>query len=290
MMNWFQALRPKTFIASVLPWWIAMAICATYNAITPTLGFVLLSCLCIQIGTNLINDASDFKKGADTSDRLGPHRLVLQGSASAKGVMQLGFLFFGLAALFGIPVILKGGLPFVVVGLLSLVAGYAYTAGPFPLAYWGLGDLFVFLFFGLVATLGTCFLQLNFIPPQACVAGVIVGCLSTLLIIINNLRDEKADTLANKRTLVVLMGRKWVLNEVLCLLGLLLMSQVTFLVLGFFASGVLPFVLAPWYLRLYHKLDQTEPSPIYNFYLAHAAKLNTGYGLLLGLGFLIDKI
>ncbi len=193
--HWLFAFRFKTLTAAVVP--IVVGTTLTMSLGYPTQTWItlcaLLASLCIQIGTNLINDAMDFKKGADTHERIGPARITQSGKANFKSVMLLGVCFFLLALAFGIPLATKGGPPIVAIGLLSLLCGYAYTGGPYPLAYHGLGDLFVILFFGVIAVSGMTFLHTNEWHLEALVAGLQIGSLATILIAINNFRDSSGD-------------------------------------------------------------------------------------------------
>ena len=151
MKNWILAFRPKTLTAALVPVGVGTALPLGLGlGSKPGLAVLaLISALFIQIGTNLVNDASDFKKGADTAERIGPKRVTQSGLLSPRTVLAGGLFCFLLAILFGIPLVLSGGWPLVWIGLFSVFAGYAYTAGPFPLAYLGLGDFFVLVFFGL---------------------------------------------------------------------------------------------------------------------------------------------
>jgi 1,4-dihydroxy-2-naphthoate octaprenyltransferase len=172
----------------------------------------LLGALLIQVGTNLTNDYFDWRRGADNASRLGPARATQQGWLPPKTVLAAALVCFSLALVSGLYLVWVAGLPILWVGLLSLVAGYLYTGGPFPLAYHGLGDVFVFVFFGLVAVCGTYFVQSFHLSADAFWLGSIVGALGVALLAVNNVRDAETDAQANKRTLVVRWGEafgKW---------------------------------------------------------------------------------
>ncbi|GIL16711.1 MAG: 1,4-dihydroxy-2-naphthoate octaprenyltransferase [Oligoflexia bacterium] len=287
--HWIMAFRPKTLTAAVVPiiagtalvmalqfsvqWWIS--ICA------------LMASLFIQIGTNLVNDAVDFKKGADTEKRIGPQRVTQSGLFSGKIVMATAGVFFFLALLCGIPLVYQGGWPIVLIGLISICCGYAYTAGPFPLAYRGMGDLFVILFFGVVAVMGLVFLHIQEWRIEAFILGLQVGFHCTVLIAINNLRDVDGDRLVNKRTLPVRFGKTFARWEIafLCLVPFVI--QLYWFSTGFWKAGVLGFLILPLALQITKLVFHTEPSPIYNQYLAKAAGLHLAFGLLVTLGFFI---
>lgn len=220
--SYFLAARPKTLTASIIPVWAG---CMIVWRMTGTWDlrlalFTVLSTLCIQIACNLFNDAIDNDKKADTARRAGPKRMTASGSLSRKQVLLGGCSFLLLACLVAIPLIDLRGWPIIVIGLLSLYFSYGYTGGPYPLAYKGLGEIFVILFFGLVAVLGTILVQIGtglMIPGHAelltlkvyhagFVIGIQCGLLSAVMISINNLRDRQEDATTGKRTLAVRLG------------------------------------------------------------------------------------
>ncbi|HXA16002.1 MAG TPA: 1,4-dihydroxy-2-naphthoate polyprenyltransferase [Thermoanaerobaculia bacterium] len=208
MKNWFLAARPKTLAASVTPVLVGTALAFRDLATMhwqPFL-FALLGAVFIQIGTNYVNDALDFKKGADTHTRLGPLRVTAAGLLSAEAVLRGAYVCFFLAALCGIPLILRGGWPIAAIGIASIAAAYAYTGGPYPLAYHGLGEVFVMIFFGLVAVCGSFYLQRLTLDPTAWIGGFAVGSLAVVILGINNLRDIDNDRASNKRTLAARFG------------------------------------------------------------------------------------
>lgn len=204
---WWMAIRPKTLAAGVVPVAVgtALAFGMGVGSAWPAVA-ALVGALLIQIGTNLTNDYYDFKKGADTEDRLGPTRVTQAGLLAPRTVFLAALLTFAAAFVVGIYLVWIAGWPIVVIGLLSLLCGYAYTGGPYPLGYNGLGDVFVFIFFGIVAVGGTYFVQAHTVTPAALLAGIPVGALATALLAVNNLRDVETDTRAGKRTLVVRFG------------------------------------------------------------------------------------
>ncbi len=286
---WFLAARPKTLSASVVPiiaatglalgsgfkfqWWIVL--CA------------LLSSFCIQIGTNFVNDAMDFKKGADDEKRIGPIRVTQKGYFTFKQVMIFATIFFALAAVFGLPLVYQGGVPIVIIGLVSILMGYAYTSGPWPLAYLGLGDLFVILFFGLVAVGGLFYLLTGQYTIESFVVGLQIGFLSTVLIAINNLRDMKSDVLVNKKTMAVRLGlaggRIWI--------GFLLFAPY---LLGYYWLSIhrwwvyiIPLFCFPLGISIAKKVFRTEPSTEYNKFLALSSVYSLLFSVLLALGFLV---
>jgi len=168
----------------------------------------------IQVATNFINDALDFKKGADTGERLGPLRVTQAGMLTANAVLSGAWICLVGAALCGIPLILRAGWPLLAIGVVSIAMAYAYTGGPFPLAYHGLGELFVILFFGVIAVSGTFYVQTLRWTREALLAGLAAGSLATVLIVINNLRDIDSDRRSNKRTLAARLGESFAREEV----------------------------------------------------------------------------
>lgn len=214
--HYLLASRPKTLAAGAVPVLMGSALAANEPAGVTWWVFAcaLVGALLIQVATNFINDALDFKKGADTSERLGPIRVTQAGLLSADAVMRGAWLCLFGAALCGIPLIYRGGWPMLVIGLTSILAAYAYTGGPYPLAYHGLGELFVLIFFGLVAVGGTFYAHSLQLTQAALVAGFAAGALATVLLVINNLRDVESDRRSNKRTLVVRFGEAFARSEI----------------------------------------------------------------------------
>lgn len=211
MRTWLLAARPKTLSAAAVPVMIGSALAAHEPPGVTWWVFwcALLGAVLIQVATNFINDALDFKKGADTGERLGPIRVTQAGLLSAEAVMRgAWFCLFG-AALCGIPLLYRGGWPMLVVGLASIAGAYLYTGGPYPLAYHGLGELFVILFFGFVAVGGTFYTHALQLTRSALVAGLAAGLLAAVLIAINNLRDVDGDRRSNKRTTAVRFGERF---------------------------------------------------------------------------------
>lgn len=216
MNPWLLAARPKTLSAAVVPVLIGSALAAHEPTAISWWVFVcaLFGAVLIQIATNFINDALDFKRGADTGERLGPLRVTAAGLLSAESVMRGAWVCLILAALFGIPLLYRGGWPMLIVGLASIVAAYAYTGGPYPLAYHGLGELFVIAFFGFVAVGGTFYAHSLQLTRSVLLAGFAAGSLAAVLIVINNLRDADGDRRSNKRTLAARFGETFARGEV----------------------------------------------------------------------------
>lgn len=207
---WILASRPATLPAAAVPVLVgASAAVSEGSAFRPLVFIATLVCsLLIQVGTNFANDYSDFHRGADTDARLGPVRVTQSGLIGQDDVKRGIIVVFGLAVLLGGILAWIGGWPIVAIGVLSILAGLAYTGGPFPFGYHGLGDVFVFLFFGIVAVTGTAYLQSGTWSSLALILSVPIGLLVTNILVVNNLRDLQTDRAAGKRTLAVRLGER----------------------------------------------------------------------------------
>lgn len=284
-----HASRPKTLTASVVP--VVVGVTLAYHDFQKINGwllvFIFLSAAFIQIGTNFANDAIDFVKGADNHERLGPARITHQGWMSAKKVLALAIGCFTLALLFGIPLVIHGGWPILAIGLTSLLMGYCYTGGPYPLAYKGLGDIFVLIFFGWIAVGGTYYLMTDTWNWSAFVAGTQVGLLGTVLIAVNNLRDRASDAKVGKMTLSVRLGR-WAHWEITALVLTTFCLSVFWVAQGLWKPGLYPMLVLPFALQLDRHLRSTVAGPAYNVYLARAAKIQLCFGALISLGFCLS--
>jgi 1,4-dihydroxy-2-naphthoate octaprenyltransferase len=294
---WFFAIRPKTLTAGAIPILVGTALAFGVHG-TIQLGLsvlALFSSLLIQIGTNFINDSLDFKKGADTAERLGPKRATQSGHLRANQVLAGGIFCFLLATALAIPLVYSGGWPILAIGMSSLIAGYAYTGGPYPLAYRGLGDLFVLVFFGWVAISGVYYLNTGVFELNALIAGSQIGLLATVMIAINNLRDNATDCKANKKTLAVRWGVKFVKIEIALLCLVPFLGAFFWFQQGFRWAAFLPLLVFPLALSLVEKVRSTEPQArheesgeaIYNRFLAQGALLHLGFGTFLSLGFIL---
>jgi 1,4-dihydroxy-2-naphthoate polyprenyltransferase len=205
---WLMAARPRTLPAAVAPVLVGTALAATEGTFK-WLTFVaaMLGALFIQIGTNLSNDYSDARRGADTEDRLGPVRVTAGGLVPPRQVLVATYVAFGLAVLAGVYLIVTAGWQLLLVGAASILAGVLYTGGPRPYGYEGLGEVFVFLFFGVVAVTGSYFAQVEKLTWEAFVLAVPVGLVAAAILVVNNVRDLETDRRAGKRTLAVRLGR-----------------------------------------------------------------------------------
>lgn len=287
--SWLLATRPRSLTTALVPILVGTALAYAIHQKVQLLlsALALASSLFIQVGTNLINDAMDFKKGADTDERLGPKRLIQNGILSPKWVFLSGLICFGIALLLGVPLVLSGGWPIIFIGIFSLLAGYSYTGGPYPLAYLGLGDLFVVIFYGWVAVGGMYYLHTGEFDLPVWVAGFQVGFLATVLIAINNLRDCSTDRKANKRTLVVRWGISWARAEIAGLCLAPFSASFFWYGLGLKWASLLPLAMLPLALILVQKIRTTEPSSLYNQIFAQGALLHLGFGALLTFGLVL---
>jgi 1,4-dihydroxy-2-naphthoate octaprenyltransferase len=203
---WIEAARPKTLGAAIAPVLIGAALAnAEHKFHAASVIAALLSAIGIQIGTNFCNDYCDFKKGAD-KERIGPVRATQAGLVTPQAMKLATVLAFGFAVLCSVYLIARGGWPVVAIGVASILAGVIYTAGPKPLAYVGLGDLFVLIFFGPVAVAGTYFVQTLEFSRSAAIAGIGPGLIAVAILVVNNLRDMEGDAKVGKRTLAVRLG------------------------------------------------------------------------------------
>ncbi|MEL7368536.1 MAG: 1,4-dihydroxy-2-naphthoate polyprenyltransferase [Myxococcota bacterium] len=288
MSAWIQACRPATLTVAAAPVVVGSAVAHVLGqfAMGPALG-ALFGALAIQVGTNLANDVFDFKKGADTAERLGPTRAVQAGWLSPQAVTTGMIVAFGLAVVAGLYLAAVAGWPIVVVGIVSILAGIGYTAGPAPLAYIGAADVFVMVFFGQVAVAGTTFVQTLTWEPLALMVSVPIGALATAVLVVNNLRDRNQDVKANKRTLVVRLGATFGQWEYRFLVALAYIVPVALAV----SSTTRPWILLPL-LSLPLAVVQvwqvaTRDGRALNANLAGTARLLLVFSALLAVGLLV---
>lgn len=288
LRGWYLAARPHTLPAAVVPVLVgtALAIADRHFQITIALA-TLLASLLIQIGTNFANDYYDYRKGADTEARLGPMRVTAGGVFTPPQVLAATAITFALAILVGLFLVSVGGLPILTIGILSILSGIAYTGGPYPLGYNGLGDLFVFVFFGLVAVTGTYLLQAGSVSIGALLAAVPVGLLCTNILVVNNLRDVDTDRVAGKRTLAVRIGRAATRRQYALFLLISYAVPLTLWQLGVSSPFLfwLPLLTAPraaklgWYVF-------THNGRSLNLALRDTAQLQMRFGILFALSLL----
>ena len=287
--SWFLALRPKTLGAGIAPVLIgtSMAFEAEKGHLFSALA-ALLGALLIQIGTNLSNDYFDFVKGADTEERLGPARATQAGWIRPEIILRSSLLVFAAAVIIGIFLVLRGGWPIVLIGIASVICGILYTGGPYPLAYLGLGEIFVVIFFGPVATLGTYYVQALEFSKEVFIAGLAPGLISTALIAVNNLRDIPTDIKARKRTLAVRFGYRFARIEyTLCILGGLFIPLFLVVMLkDHWFSLIASFAVIPAFFPIRDVVSGTSGEML-NDTLAKTGKVLLIFSILFSAGWLI---
>lgn len=287
---WMLAARTRTLPAAIAPVVLgsAMAIADKHFAWLAAAAALMVALL-LQIAVNLANDYFDYVKGIDTEDRLGPPRVTQSGLIPARQVKRAMLLTIGISLLPGIYLLIKGGWPVFLIGIACICAALAYSGGPFPLASHGLGDLFVFIFFGLVAVCGTYYVQALHLTRMVMLMGVIEGLMITAILVVNNLRDIHTDRLTGKRTLAVIIGERGSRIEYLLLLGAAYAIPVI-LWLGSQRSLwlTLPIVSLPPALALMRRVWSASDGVILNQALASTAKLALVYSLLLSAGLILS--
>jgi 1,4-dihydroxy-2-naphthoate polyprenyltransferase len=287
---WLMAARPRTLPAAVAPVLVGTALAATGGTFKPlTFLAALTGALFIQVGTNLSNDYSDARRGADTEDRLGPVRVTAGGLVPPRQVLIATYAAFGVAVLAGTYLIATAGWELLLVGAASILAGVLYTGGPRPYGYEGLGEVFVFLFFGVVAVTGSYFAQVERVTWEAFVLAVPVGLLASAILVVNNVRDLETDRRAGKRTLAVRLGRART------------RTLYAVMVYGAFVCAPLPWLLgsdelSPWLLLALLALPLAVPvvrivrnrsdGPSLNGALARTGMLEVAFCSLLSAGIL----
>ena len=283
--SWLLAIRPKTLPAAMGPVLVGSALAFQSRTFSwPPALLCLLFALLIQIGTNFANDYYDFLKGADTEERQGPKRMTASGLIPLKSMQCMTAGIFTLAFLVGIGLINFGGWWLLVVCILSILLGYGYTAGPFPLAYLGLGEIFVMIFFGWIAVGCTYWVQAGEFNVLAFLAGTAVGALSTNLLVVNNHRDVETDIKANKRTLAVRFGRgfsafeyrAWFVIALVCTLAMTYLLQSLWL--------LLPLAVLPLGVKLCVMMGRPQRGQVYICMLGKTAAVLILYSLLMSLG------
>lgn len=285
MGAWLLAARPQTLPVAVAPVAVGTAVASTLGPVRwGAVAAALIGALAIQIGTNFANDVFDHEKGADTAERLGPTRAVQSGLLSAPAVKIGMIVAFVAAFLAGVYLTTVAGAPIVVIGVASILSGIAYTGGPYPLGYHGLGDLFVLAFFGFVAVAGTSLVAAGSVPPLAWLAAVPVGALATAVLVVNNARDHQTDVRAGKRTLVVRFGRRFANLEFGTLVAAAYLAPAVMALTGLARPGVLaPWLTLPWAVWLCVRVTRAEGRAL-NPLLPATARLLLGVSALLAIG------
>ena len=284
------AARPRTLPAAVAPVLVGTALAASEDVFRP-LAFVaaLIGSIFIQIGTNLSNDYSDARRGADTEERLGPVRVTAGGLVPPRKVLVATWLAFGIAVAAGIYLIALVGWELLLIGAASILAGVLYTGGPRPYGYEGLGELFVFLFFGLVAVAGSYYVQTEELTRLAVDLGVSVGLLAAAILVVNNIRDLETDRRAGKRTLAVRLGRERTRWLFVAMMALAFLNIVAVVVTDEADAWLLiSLAAAPLAVPLIRTVRTRTDGPALNRALADAGRLLAVFSILLSAGLLLS--
>ncbi|MBC7242652.1 MAG: 1,4-dihydroxy-2-naphthoate polyprenyltransferase [Anaerolineae bacterium] len=286
---WVMGARPRTLPAAISPVIVGIALAMADGKFSfwPALA-ALADALLIQIGTNLANDYFDHLRGIDTPDRKGPPRVAASGLIPLASLRAGIIVVFGLTALIGLYLVIRGGWPVLAIGLAAILAALAYSGGPFPFGSYGLGDLFVFIFFGLVAVGGTYYVQALQFYPLVLLVAVPLGALITDILVVNNYRDIETDARVGKRTLAVILGPAGARLEFIGLLILAYAVPVILWGMGRFSAGVLlPWLTIPKAVGLTRTLYATTDGPALNRALAGTAQLTLWFSILFSIGMLV---
>jgi 1,4-dihydroxy-2-naphthoate polyprenyltransferase len=286
---WLMAARPRTLPAAIAPVLVGTALAMTVVDLRVG-GFVaaLLGAILIQVGTNLSNDYSDARRGADTEDRLGPVRVTAGGLVPPKRVLVATYVTFALAVLCGVYLVYLAGPILLAIGAASILAGVLYTGGPRPYGYEGLGEVFVFLFFGLVAVAGSYYVQTEEVSWEAFALAVPVGLLAAAILVVNNVRDLETDRRAGKRTLAVRLGRP----RTRTVFGLMVYGAFLTAPIPWIAGSLSPWLLLPLVLlapavELVRMVRTHTDGPTLNDALGRTGLLQLGFCILLSVGLLL---
>lgn len=285
---WWTATRPRTLSISATPVLVGSTLAWAEGA-APA-WFPMLAALCcailIQVGTNLHNDAADFEGGNDRPDRVGPLRVTAAGWASPVAVRRAALFSFALALVLGSFLVAVGGWPILIAGLASLLAGWSYSGGRHPISHTPLGEVFVLVFFGLVAVAGSHWLQLASWSPNILLAGSVVGMPAAAVLLVNNYRDLEGDVRSGRRTLAALVGRRQS-RRIYTSLMLLPYSVLGLIALDGRPGALLGLLALPFSLSLIRRLRGTQPGPQLNLLLAGTAQAGFMIGVLLSIGLLL---
>ncbi len=280
---WVLAARPATLTVAVVPVLVGTAV-AGHNAQLGAALAALFGAICIQIGTNFANDVFDYEKGADTHERLGPTRATQAGLLTPRQTRAGMAASFALATVAGLYLVAVAGWPVVAIGVLSIASGIAYTGGPWPLGYNGLGDVFVMIFFGFVAVCGTVYVQTLQLPLLAWLAAIPVGAIATAVLVVNNVRDFETDRKVGKKTLVARFGRRFGEVEYALLVAIAALVPTLMVALGLRSPFVLlPLITLPLGIALARAVVR-ESGVALNRRLGGTAQLLLAFGVLFSVG------
>jgi 1,4-dihydroxy-2-naphthoate octaprenyltransferase len=301
---WLMAARPQTLPAAAAPVLVGTGLAVSMDVFAPLPALAaLVGALLIQVGTNFANDYYDAKSGVDSTEREGFTRVTQSGLIRPLEVRRAMVVTFALAIVLGSYLVFVGGLPIVVIGLSSVAAGVLYAGGPYPFGSYGLGDLFVFVFFGLVAVTGTYYVQAAalvhsfplWLPPGTLPIAVIVAslpaaALSTNILVVNNLRDRETDREAGKRTLAVIIGYRWSRVEFLCMTGMAYTIPLIFWLTGYGPLVLAPLLTLPYAARVARTVVEKTDGAALNPALEQVGKLLAAHSLLFALGLALPGV
>lgn len=287
---WVLASRPKTLPAAVVPVLVGTGMAFGDGVHHFLAASVALVCsVLIQVGTNFVNDYGDYKKGTDDEERIGPLRVTQAGLVSPRGMKRAIWVVFGLTVLIALYLVWRGGWPVALIGGFSILSGVLYTAGPFPLGYVGLGDLFVLVFFGPVAVAGTYYVQALTVNWVVIAAGFGPGLISVAILAVNNLRDIEGDRKSGKRTLAARFGRGFAMGEYFySLLIAALIPLGIYMVTGLYKYTILTVLMLFFALPVLRVVFSKTDGPSLNGALASTGKLLLIYGFLFSLGWILS--
>ncbi len=283
--TWMEAARLRTLPAAIIPVMVGTALASAHGAAHyGSAAICLVFALLVQIGTNYANDYYDYIQGADTVGRVGPRRAVAAGLVPPRVMRRAMWLVFATAFLVGLLLIRPGGWVLLPIGVVSILCGIAYTGGPFPLGYNGLGDLFVFIFFGLVAVATTFYVQAGFVSSDVTSCAAAVGLLAANILVANNYRDVETDAVAGKKTLVVRFGRRFAVWQYALSAALALLTPPALFLYGYRWPVLLPLLLTPWAILLARRLANSREPAEQIALLGATAKFLAAFGVLLSAG------
>lgn len=288
--RWLLAARPKTLPAAIAPVLVGTAIAIHEDGFHGLAALMaLITALLLQIAANFANDALDFSRGADTSERMGPLRVTATGLLSHGAVMRATVLTLALSMASGLWLVVRGGWPILALGIAAMVCAVAYTGGPFPLGYLGLGEVFVFIFFGPVAVAGTAYLQTLELTPLTLAGSVPIGALAVAILVVNNLRDLPTDARSGKRTVAVRIGPNLTKVEYGAMLAVALASPIAFWLAGWLdrwwilTAGSWPLAWNLW-RQIHHNHGRSL-----NATLAATARMQLVYSVLLAIALILAR-
>ena len=288
--TWMEAARPRTLPAAVMPALVATALAqAHHHADFPKAAVCLVFGVLMQVGTNFANDYFDFVQGADTPERVGPRRAVAAGLVTPAAMRAATGIVLGTAFVVGLLLVREGGWVLLPIGIVSIVCALAYTGGPFPLGYNGLGDVFVFLFFGLVAVDTTFYVQAGYLASDVSSCAAAVGLLAANILVANNYRDAETDARAGKKTLVVRFGKQFAIWQYGLSVTFALLCPPALMLTGYRWPVLLPLLLAPWAASLTRRLAASRDPAEQIVLLGDTAKFLAAFGVLLSAGVVLGR-